>query len=365
MDDPVNKGLPLLEFEGRPYSFYEFWPAWVFYFPVALYWLWLGCRFRSFSLPLCVNQSIYLSGMIGESKSDILDQFGGNKSSAILNYHVFGLTADSPLSDQCAVVIAEAGMRGVTLPFVVKPDLGCRGSGVKKVDSIEAFEVYLTQAEKGKQYIVQALAPYTAEAGVFYQRKPGCKRGDVSSLTLKYLPYVCGDGVSTIEALISADRRANRIRQLYFFRMKSCLQDVPAKGEYVPLAFAGSHCLGAVFKNGNAYITPALTAAIDDFMAGVSDFHYGRLDVKFRDLAALQQGKDFCVIEINGASSEATHIWDAKTPLKEVFYTLFRQYRTLFEFGDTLRKTHELKWSVATLIRDWLRDLLSKKREVR
>src|SRR3546814_17810061 len=66
--------------------------------------------------------------------------------------------------------------------------------------------------------------------------------------------------------------------------------------------------------------------------------HYSRLDVRFRDIAALREGRDFRVIEINGASSEATHIWDRNGTLGELYRTLFFQYRTLFEIGVEQRR---------------------------
>ena len=94
----------------------------------------------------------------------------------------------------------------------------------------------------------------------------------------------------------------------------------------MPLAFAGNHCRGSIFRNGNAYITPALTEALDQILADVDDFYYGRLDVRFRHIDALMRGEDFEIIEINGAASEATHIWDPDTRFSEVYDTLFLQY---------------------------------------
>ena len=44
-------------------------------------------------------------------------------------------------------------------------------------------------------------------------------------------------------------------------------------------------------------------------------FHYGRLDVLYNTFEELCQGKNFSVIEINGAGGEATHIYDPQHSL--------------------------------------------------
>jgi len=42
---------------------WEFWPAWVFYFPVAVNYLWLAIRYRSFTLPTAANPGIFSGGL--------------------------------------------------------------------------------------------------------------------------------------------------------------------------------------------------------------------------------------------------------------------------------------------------------------
>ena len=72
----VPEGMPPLVLEGRPTSFFEFWPAWIMYFPVALQWLLLSVRYRSLSLPLIANPAIPLSGMVGLAKTAAFDAAG-------------------------------------------------------------------------------------------------------------------------------------------------------------------------------------------------------------------------------------------------------------------------------------------------
>ena len=216
---------------------------------------------------------------------------------------------------------------------------------------------YIRHFPAAKTAVAQKLADFDAEAGVFYQRAPGAKRGSITSLTLKYRPYVTGDGKQSIQALIESDERASRLKALYLEKNKHRLSYVPKTGELVTLAFAGSHCRGSIFRDGKGYITPDMTRALDRIAQSMPDFHYGRFDIKFKSLSDFMCGVNFQVIEINGASSEPTHIWDSRTPLKVVFSTLFNQYHTLFEMGSQIREAGKTPPSAMVMIKTWIREL--------
>ncbi|MFT5083283.1 MAG: hypothetical protein ACI9Y1_001324, partial [Lentisphaeria bacterium] len=366
--DPVNTGMPLLDLRAKPVSFFEFWPAWIFYIPVAFYWVYLSCKYRNFGLPLVVNPNIELGGMVGESKMAILNDAGQLASSYILPFVAGELPAtetlynrDESLNAHVENEVVRAARAGVVFPFVVKPDLGCRGAGVCVVNSVDALARYFKSFPPGRQYMLQKLAPFVAEAGVFYERMPDAEAGSITSITLKYRPYVRGDGQRTLKQLILFDSRAHHLRDLYFAKNISRLAWVPAKGEWVTLAFAGSHCCGSVFRNGNEFISDAMTSKLDAILKDFPSFHYGRLDIKFKDMGSLMRGEDFVIIEVNGASSEATHIWDSRTGIIDVFATLFRQYRTLFEMGRLMRQRGHSVPSAITMIAVWLRELKQSK----
>ncbi len=360
----VNEGLPILELGGRPTSFFEFWPTWFFYAPILVYWVILSIRYRSFGLPMVVNPHIDMGGMVGESKFDILQQAGELARQFILPY-ILRRSPEGGVLNNCdeAVMphvdndLAVAKAKGITFPFIVKPDMGCRGSGVQVVRCTEDLRNYVSNFPANRNYILQKLAPYSAEAGVFYERVPGDASGRVTSLTLKYRPVVVGDGKRTLKSLILRDERASILRNLYFEKNTARLDWVPVSGEEVALAFAGSHCRGSIFRNGNEYITLALSEKIDLVMRDFPDFHYGRLDIKFKCLSSFQNGSDFVIIEVNGVSSEKTHIWDSRVSLYEVFATLFEQYTTLFKMGRLISTRGVKVPSIGKLITTWWRDL--------
>src|ERR1700749_583473 len=62
--------------QAGPVSFFEFWPGWLFYIPVVLFWIFNSLKYRSVTLPALANPSIDAGGICGESKNDILDLAG-------------------------------------------------------------------------------------------------------------------------------------------------------------------------------------------------------------------------------------------------------------------------------------------------
>src|SRR5262249_7742436 len=52
---------------------WEFWPAWLFYIPVAVKYLALSIKYRSLSLPSLANPGMHTGGLIGESKFETLE----------------------------------------------------------------------------------------------------------------------------------------------------------------------------------------------------------------------------------------------------------------------------------------------------
>ena len=357
--DPVNKGLPKLELGDKPVSFFEFWPAWFFYIPVVIYWLYLSVKYRSFGLPMAVNPNIELGGMVGESKIGILASMTDQEADYWLPFADFELSSNSIRDiEQLASVLIEKGkQKGVEFPFVIKPDMGCRGAGVSLVNNHNQLIQYLMAFPVGRKGMVQTLAPYSAEAGIFYERAPNESQGRITSVTLKYQPYVVGNGTDNLRKLIETDPRASHRADLYLKKNHDRLDWVPALGECVVIAFAGSHTRGSIFRNGIEFVTPEMEYAIDAMTKTLPEFNYGRIDIKFKDIHTLQKGEHFSLIEINGASSEATHIWDSRGTLKEAFSVLFGQYRTLFKFGDQMRKKGYKVPSALKLIRVWIREL--------
>ncbi len=337
-------------------SFFEFWPSWLIYLPVVAQWLWLSVKYRDAGLPLVANPTIPLAGMVGESKSGILDLAGERAKSVIAPWIV--VQAMRHADPDYVVEQALGAMRsaGFTFPVVAKPDQGCRGAGVWKIETIDRLKEYIRAFPAGARLILQRLSAYPAEAGIFYVRRPDEAQGSIISLTLKFPQMLIGDGQSTLRDLITRNARASIQKDVFFRRHADRLDHVVERGTKVQLAFAGNHCQGSLFRNGNAHITPAMTAAFDEVLKDVEGFHFGRLDVRFQALESLQRGEAFEIIEINGAASESTHIWDPDTNFSDAYRALFLQYRLLFEIGAHMRRKGFRAPGVGALLKAWIQD---------
>ncbi len=330
-------------------SSFEFWPPWLFYLPLAPYYLWLSIRYRGWLIPTCANPSIYGSGLIGESKQDILDLVPERWHRHIATTVRLPASEDGPVQrfETARRLLSEAEL---DYPLVAKPDIGQRGAGIRPLADGQDLHAYLgifpTDADLLLQRRVDLASDAVAvpehdfpwvEAGIFWWKLPGRERGEVASITLKQLPTVVGDGSSTLRELIEADPRASRMKTTYFKKAQERLDTTPEAGERVPLVFAGNHCQGAIFRDGREYFDAPFARKIDEIACSMKDFSFGRFDVRFTNWPAFLRGETFEIIEINGAGGEMTHIWDARATLGESYLTLFRQWQTLFRIGRAAR----------------------------
>ncbi len=328
----VAKGMPALGKSERAVSFFEFWPAWLMYLPVAVQWLALSMRGGSLTLPLIANPKLPVSGVVGVGKSEVMAQATGRCATAILPWVCYRIGSE-PISEQATEIVNAAAGRDINFPFVSKPNLGCKGYGVRLTSNYEQLCDYLAAYPVDTEIIVQKKASWEPEAGVFYTRMPGTSTGEIKSLGLKYSPYVVGDGVSTLRELIASDFRASQLQHLYVDRHKENLDQVIQAGSTYRLLFAISHTAGGIFRDGRQYITEQLTEQVSKLMLDLPEFYYGRLDIKFRDIDSLMRGETLEIVEINAASSESLHIWDRNATLRDAIRALLWQYRTLHKIG--------------------------------
>ena len=335
-----HQGMPPIDYSGKPLSFFEFWPMWAFYPPLIVYVLWLMVRYRGILLPTAANPSFPGGGFFGESKADILNLAVKSIPEWVAPFVVVRRPEAGSTDPRREAQEAMALMRthGLDFPVVAKPDLGCRGVGVKVMRNEAALISYFESFPAGADFLLQKLIAYEGEAGIFYCRRPGQSKGKVVSITLKYFPYVTGDGKRTLRQLILDDSRAGQLPHLYLHRHAERLESIPQAGENIRLAFAGSHSRGAIFRNGTHLVTPEMEARFEDVARRLPNFYFGRFDIRFESFEAVRQGKEFVILEANGAGAESTHIWDRKTSLPKAWKDLMQQYRWLFEIAYENRR---------------------------
>ncbi|MDX1971712.1 MAG: VTT domain-containing protein [Candidatus Sumerlaeia bacterium] len=319
---------------GPLVSSFERWPAPLFYAPLIPYYIWLSARYGGPMTPFCANPSIYSSGVCKESKSQILSLVPERFAPYMLKRVLWKKPTRSNQLERSLQQLEERRKQvGIDYPFVAKPDLGQRGDGVQLIRTPEQWLEYAERFPSRATVVIQELALGNEEVGIFYVRYPGKKHGKILSVTQKLFPKVVGDGVSTLRELIENDPRASLFSSVYLKRHEEALERVLDKGFAFPLVFSGNHCQGAIFRNGEDLLTQKLVQKIDEIGRNIPGFYFGRFDIRYNLLERLQAGEEFKIVEINGASAESTHIWDANTTLWQAYSALFLQFRYLFQIG--------------------------------
>jgi hypothetical protein len=219
-------------------------------------------------------------------------------------------------------------------PVVLKPDQGQRGTGVAIIRSDEERDRYLSSATIAT--IIQEYVPGT-EFGVFYYRRPDEPRGRIFSITEKRMPVVTGDGSSTLEKLILADDRAVCMARFLLDKHRARATEIPAKGEPIQLVELGTHSKGALFLDGSWIKTAELEKRIDEISRLFDGFYFGRFDIRTPSVDDFRAGQNFKIVELNGVTSEATHIYDPRNGLIDAYRVLFEQWTLAFEIGASNR----------------------------
>lgn len=296
---------------------HEHWPWWLIYAPVLPLYLWHAVRLRRSAFFTNVDPAIDMGGFFGERKSAIY---------AMLPSGCYPSTLLVGTGTAPDAVIARVRQAGIGYPLIVKPDVGERGQGVACIDDEAALRAALRA--QGCDLLVQALAPGEHEFGLMFDRDPLTGRTTLLSITGKRFLSVTGDGVRTVDALLSCTHRGDRQRARLRAYAGELLQRVPDPGEVIRVEPIGNHCRGTRFHDASHLRTPALEAAVHRLIAATEGIHYGRIDVRSSSEERLRKG-EFTVIELNGVSSEPGHIYDPAWSIWRCWGELLRHARRI------------------------------------
>lgn len=281
-------------------------------------WIWYALRERSLFYFSASNPSILTGGMMGESKSAVLN---------LVPPAVKPKTMLINLPATTAQVLQVLQTNGFALPVIFKPDIGERGWMVRKIRSAHDIDQYL--AEIKIDFIVQEFVNLPLEFGVFYVRFPSQPNGFVNSITGKEFLSITGDGHKTLQQLILEKDRAKiqwqTLKQVYAAQ----LEDVIPQGKKVELVSIGNHCLGTTFINCNHLITEKLTASFDALSKQIDGFYFGRFDLRCASEADLEAGI-VKIMELNGCGAEPAHIYHPGSSLLKGIGTIITHWKNLY-----------------------------------
>ena len=116
------------------------------------------------------------------------------------------------------------------------------------------------------------------------------------------------------------------------------MKEILPKGEKVNLVPYGNHARGAKFIDASHLISDKLTKVIDDMCLQIPEFYFGRMDVMYNSWEELEEGKNFQIVELNGAASEPTHIYDPKHSLFFAWAALAKHITYMYKISVANQK---------------------------
>ncbi|MEI6264963.1 MAG: D-alanine--D-alanine ligase [Sphingobacteriia bacterium] len=312
---------------------WEYWPFDVVYLPIYVYWAWLALKARSFFFFNTANPTIENGGFLMESKKKIYDQMEEGsypKTTLINDLHSFNVCIQKIQSNE------------IVFPIIAKPDIGLRGLQVKKLNNIDDLLEY--HAHSKVAYLLQEYINYPNEVGIFFYKMPGDSHGSISGIVGKEFLTVIGDGQSSIEELIiQNDRYFLQLDQLRNNYGKTLLTILP-KNDLLTLVPYGNHARGAKFIDLTHLADPKLNNTINSICNKIPQFYFGRMDIKYNDWNELKEGKHFSIIELNGAGSDPTHIYDPKHSIFFAWKEIIKHLNILFKISRMNKERMQLNY---------------------
>ncbi|GIV40072.1 MAG: D-alanine--D-alanine ligase [Thermonema sp.] len=302
------------------YLKWEFWPFWFFYIPVYFYWFYLSLRARSFAFFTAANPGMFLGGFTMYSKYDILRRIPSQYVPKSL-----WIAENTPVEE----IINKIKKRKLRYPLAVKPDRGERGFAVARIENEEQLRNFLA-AYPAWEWLVQEWCDAPIELGIMYCRMPGASHGQITSIVVKEPLQIKGDGTHTIGELIKKDERCRYHLDFLQKTYASRWNEIPEAGSKIQLTHIGNHSRGATFRNGHYLLTPQLQRVINEIARHIDGFYFGRFDLKVPSIEDLYAGRNICILELNGANSEPTHIYDPGMPLWKAYRDLFKHWQMLY-----------------------------------
>lgn len=313
---------------------WELWPFNVLYFPISVVWLWYMIRSRAVWFFTPSNPTISFGGFEGEGKKEIYEQFPA---------YLIPKTIYADQTMGLNQVLDAINNAGISYPFIVKPDVGMKGILFRKIENENQLSNY--HQKMPARYVIQEWIDMPMEVSVFYYRYPGSDKGVVSGFFAKELLHVVGDGKSKLHALIRKHPRAflreNELRRKH----SHVYEHVLMNGEKYYLSYAGNHNRGARFISLEHEIDEALHKTFDELNKQTPHFYYGRYDIKASSIEDLKAGKNFYILEYNGAGAEPNHIYDAGLSLSEAYREILYHWKILYEISRHNHRNGFPYWS--------------------
>ncbi|MBC5834076.1 D-alanine--D-alanine ligase [Flavobacterium sp. F372] len=301
---------------------WEYWPFGIVYFPIFFLWVYYSIKAKTIFFFNAANPKIKNGGFMNESKIEIY---------YLIPKQYYPKTSIIRVKTPIEAVLKGFNVSNFNFPLILKPDMGLRGNGVKKITNLEELKDYHAKADF--DFLIQDVIPFENEVGIFYVKLPNETKGKITGIVSKEYLIVEGDGTHTIEQLIKQTPRFEFQLKALQKEYKDKLLKVLLKGEKVNLVPYGNHARGAKFIDSSHLISEKLNNVIENISKDISEFYFGRFDIMYNTFEELENGQNFSIVELNGSGSEPTHIYDPKHNIFFAWKELARHIGYMYKIG--------------------------------
>ncbi|MFN8282731.1 MAG: hypothetical protein U0U67_05920 [Chitinophagales bacterium] len=332
---PAKKAYYKAKYFLHKLANWEYWPQEVVYFPMYPLYALCAAKARHAGFFVTANPHDGEMNFVMESKIKIY---------SLIPKQYYPTTIYVEPKQGIASLIEQINKANIAYPFITKPNIGQRGIGVKKIYTKDEL---MQQHQTAKHpYLIQQLINYQHEIGLFYVRYPNEEKGKLTGIVYKEFLQVTGNGKQTLEELIYSDARTYYQLNYLQEKFKNQWNDIIPKDKTIMLVPFGNHVRGSKFLDYSHKITPKMEATFNNICSQIHGYYFGRMDVKFDNWQDLEEGKNFAIIETNGAGSEPTHIYDPKHSL---FFAWKEIARHIYYLHKVTEQNHRKGYHYATL----------------
>jgi hypothetical protein len=302
------------------------WEQWHYNLKYALLapvWLWYSLKARSFYFFAPANPTLTFGGFEGGPKKEIYEHL----PSGLYPRTIY---IDPSLSlEELESRMAEGRL---VFPIAVKPNIGMMGLMFRKIDNMEELALY--HHTMTVTYLLQELVTYPIEVSVFYYRFPGKEQGRITGFVKKEALEITGNGRETLEQLMRQfeDRPGFKAEE-WKNKHRSRLQEIIPEGEVFKLSWVANLSRGARLVSLEKERDERLLRVFDRLGHDAKHLYYGRYDIKCTSVEDLKAGKNFCILEFNGAGAEPHHVYGNGNSLFQAFAIIAHHWNVLYRIA--------------------------------
>lgn len=314
---------------------WETWHHHVKYFPISPAWAWHCIRSGTPWFFTASNPSLTFGGFEGEGKREMYEQLPPGTYPATI-YIQPGIQFN-----KVEEMVSEAGFK---YPFIVKPNVGMMGFMFRKISNADQLKQY--HETLPIEYLVQELIDYPLEISAFYYRMPDEQKGTISGFLKKEPPYITGDGIKTITELIEEHEGIKFKREEIIKRHQERLNEVlPADTVYY-LSHASNRIQGGKLLGIDHEIDHVLQQFFDELSHYSGKFLYGRYDIKCKSIEDLKAGKNFSILEFNGAGAGTQHVYANNYTLWQACGIILHHWKMMARISRYNHQQGEKVWGI-------------------